>query len=81
MVHLLQISEPESSANSNSKNSEIAIGIDFGTTNSVVAIANNGKSQVVGDQIIPSVVGYDDNGMAIIGSKALDLNTKYTGGQ
>ena len=42
------------------------IGIDLGTTNSVVAYMSGGKAQVIpsaqGSNLIPSVVAIDDKG-------------------
>lgn len=52
---------------------DIIIGIDLGTTNSEVAIVENGKVQVITDEgkkILPSVVGIDDNGNILVGETA-----------
>lgn len=50
------------------------IGIDLGTTNSVVAFLENGKPQVMqnaeGSQTTPSVVYYPSNGDVIVGEMA-----------
>ncbi len=52
---------------------DIIIGIDLGTTNSEVAVVENGKVQVIasaGKKILPSVVGIDDNGEILVGETA-----------
>jgi len=50
------------------------IGIDLGTTNSCVAVAVNGKAQVLaskeGYRTIPSVVAYDAQGRLLVGHPA-----------
>lgn len=50
------------------------IGIDLGTTNSVVAIISGGKPEVIpsseGGRLIPSVVAIDDKGQELVGSPA-----------
>ena len=50
------------------------IGIDLGTTNSAVAITQNGIPQILphgAERIIPSVVGYDEaNGRWLVGTPA-----------
>jgi len=50
------------------------IGIDLGTTNSVVAYMSGGKAQVIpsaqGSNLIPSVVAIDDKGNEIVGAPA-----------
>ncbi|MGK2931042.1 MAG: molecular chaperone DnaK [Candidatus Carsonella ruddii] len=50
------------------------IGIDLGTTNSCVAILNNGKPQVIenseGGRTTPSIVGYTDDNRIIVGLPA-----------
>jgi molecular chaperone DnaK len=50
------------------------IGIDLGTTNSVVAIMEGGQPKVLinsaGDRTTPSVVGFNDKGERLIGKQA-----------
>ncbi len=51
------------------------VGIDLGTTNSLVAIVENGRPRVLsrGDErLIPSVVGLADDGQIIVGQAALN---------
>ncbi len=54
--------------------SEIIVGIDLGTTNSEVAIVENGISRVLvgddGDPILPSFVGLDSEGKLLVGKAA-----------
>jgi molecular chaperone DnaK len=51
------------------------IGIDLGTTNSEVAIVENGQARVLpgvdGDLILPSCVGLSDTGKLLVGREAL----------
>ncbi len=52
-----------------------AVGIDLGTTNSVVAVSLNGKPQVLvdslsGSSLIPSVVSFAETGERIVGRAA-----------
>lgn len=52
---------------------EIIIGIDLGTTNSVVSVIEDGRPRVIGEagqSILPSVVGVDQNGGLIVGRPA-----------
>jgi molecular chaperone DnaK len=52
---------------------EIIIGIDLGTTNSEVAIVENGKVHVIADagkKIVPSFVGIGDDGEILTGETA-----------
>ncbi|OFW70431.1 MAG: hypothetical protein A2065_02955 [Alphaproteobacteria bacterium GWB1_45_5] len=68
---LLQIHEPGKTPDLSKKNG-LVVGIDFGTTNSVVAISHQGKAEIVpleGDRLVPSVIGYKD-GTAWVGRKA-----------
>lgn len=51
---------------------EIAVGIDLGTTNSLVAYDDGSKIEVIGG-LVPSIVSYD-NGKVVVGDKAKNLN-------
>ncbi|WP_445380514.1 Hsp70 family protein [Pseudomonas syringae] len=50
------------------------VGIDLGTTNSLVAVWRDGSSQLVtnalGETLTPSVVGLDDDGQILVGKAA-----------
>jgi len=53
--------------------SEIIIGIDLGTTNSEVAVVQDGRPRVIevdGDPILPSVVGLAEDGKLLVGKAA-----------
>ena len=54
-----------------------AVGIDLGTTNSVVAIAREGKPAALHDEtgkaLVPSVVAYPSAGGVIVGDEARAL--------
>ncbi|WP_395020589.1 Fe-S protein assembly chaperone HscA [Dongia sp.] len=62
MSTLLQIHEPGETPAPHEQERGIAIGIDLGTTNSVAAIAEQGKPEILrddhGDGLLPSVVAY-----------------------
>ncbi len=51
------------------------VGIDLGTTNSEVAIVENGQTRVLpgadGDLMLPSCVGFSDSGKLLVGREAL----------
>ena len=71
---LLQISEPgESPAPHQHK---LAVGIDLGTTNSLVATVRSGQSVVIADELgrplLPSVVHYLAEGEPVVGYDAQD---------
>ena len=69
---LLQISEPGMSTAPHQH--RLAVGIDLGTTNSLVATVRSGSPEVLSDEegraLLPSVVRYLANGNAHIGHKA-----------
>ena len=71
---LLQISEPEMSGTPHQHN--VAIGIDLGTTNSLVAAIKSGEATVLTDalgaRLIPSIVNYGAD-ILTIGSSAQKL--------
>ena len=59
---------------------ETIIGIDLGTTNSEVAIVEQGKVSVISDngkKILPSFVGIDDNGQILVGESARNQYLVY----
>ncbi|WP_352338165.1 Fe-S protein assembly chaperone HscA [Psychrobacter sp. 16-MNA-CIBAN-0192] len=73
-MSLLQIAEPNQSAQPHQH--RFGIGIDLGTTRSLVAVVRSGKSQVLAadadsDTLLPSVVYYPTTGAPIIGQQAL----------
>ncbi len=69
---LLQISEPGMSAAPHQH--KLAIGIDLGTTNSLVATVRSGMSTVLQDEhgrsLLPSVVRYTADGEVVVGHQA-----------
>jgi molecular chaperone DnaK (HSP70) len=48
------------------------VGIDLGTTNSLVAIVEDGKPRVIpgpdGSNLVPSIVYFDESGNALVGN-------------
>lgn len=70
---LLQISEPGQSPEPHANEKKRALGIDLGTTNSLVASIHDGNVQVLldaeGGMLLPSVVQYS-NEKVLVGSKA-----------
>lgn len=77
---LLQIHEPGQTPQPHAEDDDIAVGIDLGTTNSLVAIARDGKPEVItdehGNSLHPSIVAYLANGAVITGG-----NARESGGQ
>jgi molecular chaperone HscA len=71
---LLQLHEPGETPAPHDSERGAAVGIDLGTTNSVVAIAFEGSVEVLraadGKALIPSVVHYGDDGSVEVGAKA-----------
>jgi len=57
------------------KNQELIVGIDLGTTNSLIASIVNGTTQILKDHcgndlFVPSIIHFADNGNIIIGEEA-----------
>lgn len=77
-MSLLQISEPGQSPNPHGR--RIAVGIDLGTTHSLVASVRNGVAECLPDAqgrvLLPSVVRYGADGARQIGFEALALQTQ-----
>jgi len=77
---LLKIHEPGETPLPHEDERQIAVGIDLGTTNSVVAISNSEKPEVLrdksgGNAVVPSVVYYGDD-TPVVGEAARDqINT------
>ena len=69
---LLQISEPGMSAAPHQH--KLAVGIDLGTTNSLVATVRSGLSNVLSDEhghaLLPSVVQYAPDNIVLVGHDA-----------
>ncbi|GAB6054070.1 Fe-S protein assembly chaperone HscA [Magnetospira thiophila] len=74
---LLQIHEPGETPMPHADDRKLAVGIDLGTTNSVVAISEEGKPEVLRDEqgegLVPSVVAYAADGTTIVGALAKRL--------
>ena len=72
---LLQIHEPGETPKPHSDG--VAVGIDLGTTHSVIAVASGGKAAVLhdicGGVLVPSVVHYGENGDVTVGKAARAL--------
>ncbi|MBE0440947.1 MULTISPECIES: Fe-S protein assembly chaperone HscA [unclassified Psychrobacter] len=73
-MSLLQIAEPNQSAQPHQH--RFGIGIDLGTTRSLVAVVRSGKAQVLEagvatDTLLPSVVYYPSTGKPLVGYDAL----------
>ncbi|MDY0747520.1 Fe-S protein assembly chaperone HscA [Paucibacter sp. R3-3] len=75
---LLQISEPGASPNPHER--RIAVGIDLGTTHSLVAAVRHGVAECLPDEqgrvILPSAVRYLDEGRRQIGAAALEAQAE-----
>jgi molecular chaperone HscA len=69
---LLQIAEPGQSTAPHQR--RLAIGIDLGTTNSLVATVQSGKAKTIpdsdGKHLLPSVVRYFEDGARTVGQEA-----------
>ena len=75
---LLQIAEPGQSAAPHQQ--KLAVGIDLGTTNSLIATVRNGHSDVLLDEqnrpLLPSVVHFGKDEKVIVGYEAAELATQ-----
>ena len=73
---LLQISEPGQSPQPHQR--KHAVGIDLGTTNSLVAVVRSGSPETLADEqgrhLLPSVVHYFKDGVSCIGYEAAEHN-------
>ena len=81
---LLDIYEPGETPLPHADERGAAIGIDLGTTNSVVAISRAGTPEAIRDAagraLIPSVVAYRSNAVPLVGDDAVaQLATNPTG--
>ncbi|SCA58075.1 DnaK-like molecular chaperone specific for IscU [Candidatus Terasakiella magnetica] len=74
---LLQIHEPGETPAPHDGDDALAVGIDLGTTNSVVAVSKEEAPEVLRDEsgtaLVPSVVAYAPDGSAIVGQLAKQL--------
>ena len=73
-MSLMQIAEPNQSAQPHQH--KFGLGIDLGTTRSLIAVVRSGKAQVLEagaatDTLLPSVVYYPATGMPLVGYDAL----------
>ena len=73
-MSLMQIAEPNQSTRPHQH--RFGLGIDLGTTRSLVAVVRSGKAQVLQastatDTLLPSVVYYPSEGTPLVGSAAL----------
>jgi len=77
-LSLLQITEPGAAPEEiATEPTTAAIGIDLGTTNSVVAVSRDGKPEVLSDgdgqSLVPSIVAYAPDGTGLVGGIAKQL--------
>lgn len=74
---LLQISEPGQSPAPHQR--RVAVGIDLGTTHSLVATVRSGSAQTLADEdghhLLPSVVHYSSDSKVLVGHSALEKAT------
>ena len=73
-MRLLEIHEPGETPLPHAGEASLAVGIDLGTTNSVVAIAREGVPAALHDEagnaLVPSVVAYPEAGGVLVGEDA-----------
>ena len=79
-MSLLEIHEPGETPLPHAGEAALAVGIDLGTTNSVVAIAREGKPAALHDEtgraLVPSVVAYPSAGGVVVGDEARALTAR-----
>ncbi|MDP4708861.1 MAG: Hsp70 family protein [Rickettsiaceae bacterium] len=67
-MQIVEISEPGASEQSEAGN-EIVVGIDFGTTNSLIAVSNNHKAEIIkmsgGLELLPSIINIIDGKVTV----------------
>jgi molecular chaperone HscA len=77
---LLEIHEPGETPLPHAGEGSLAVGIDLGTTNSVVAIAREGKPAALHDEtgkaLVPSVVAFPSAGGVLVGDAARALTAQ-----
>ena len=73
-MSLLEIHEPGETPLPHAGEGTLAVGIDLGTTNSVVAIAREGKPAALHDEtgkaLVPSIVAWPKSGGVLVGEEA-----------
>jgi molecular chaperone HscA len=73
-MQILEIAEPGQTPLPHAGEATLAVGIDLGTTNSLVAIARDNRPEVLrdldGDGMLPSVVAYGSDGSSVVGTAA-----------
>ncbi len=77
MAGLIQIQEPGAEPVAEAADRPVAVGIDLGTTNSVVAVGTEDGAEVIrddnGEALVPSVVAYAVDGSTVVGELARRL--------
>lgn len=62
-------------------NAELAIGIDLGTTNSLIAVWKDGAAQLIpnkfGEYLTPSIISMDENNHILVGKPAVSRRTSH----
>ena len=62
-------------------NAKLAIGIDLGTTNSLIAVWQNGAAQLIpnkfNEYLTPSIISIDDNNQVLVGKPAYSRRTSH----
>ncbi|EBP3211849.1 molecular chaperone HscC [Salmonella enterica subsp. indica] len=63
------------------ENATLAIGIDLGTTNSLIAVWQNGAAQLIpnkfGEYLTPSIISMDENKQILVGKPAAARKTSH----